>query len=154
MSEAAHRVQGRYAQVYYGNDVFYSSKPLAREYEVNVYTAHDGTEKFEKAFKALDGALNLLHGSGARMLVVVSDGEYTPDERAHTVKWMKACKDAGVAVLWVPFDNYGSARRYAEHADGVVIDTKTSSEVEHVSKEIGMAASKLLSKIGIKNSAA
>lgn len=154
MSEAAHRVQGRYAQVYYGNDVFYSSKPLAREYEVNVYSAHDGTEKFDKAFKALDGALNLLHGSGARMLVVVSDGEYTPDERSHTVKWMKACKDAGVAVLWVPFDTYGSARRYAEYADGVVIDTKTSSEVEHVSKEIGMAASKLLSKIGIKNSAA
>lgn len=154
MSEAAHRVQGRYAQVYYGNDVFYTSKPLAREYEVNVYTAHDGTEKFDKAFKALDGALNLLHGSGARMLVVVSDGEYAPEERTHTAKWMNACKSAGVAVLWVPFTSHSSSRAYAEMADGVVIKTDETSEVEYVSKEIGMAASKLLAKIGVKNSAA
>jgi hypothetical protein len=153
MSEAAHRVQARYAQVYFGNDVFYSSKPLAREYEVNTYTANDSTEKFDKAFKALDGSLNLLHGTGARMLVVVSDGEYIPAERECAIKWMKACKEAGVAVIWIPFDTYSASRALALQADGAVVQSN-NIEVEHTAKEIGMAASKLMAKIGIRNSAA
>ena len=153
MSEAAHRVQARYAQVYFGNDVFYSSKPLTREYEVNTYTANDSTEQFNKAFKALDGTLNLLHGTGARMLVVVSDGEYTPAEREHAIKWMIACKEAGVAVIWIPFDTYSASRALAMQADGAVVQSN-NIEVEHTAKEIGMAASKLMAKIGIRNSAA
>jgi hypothetical protein len=62
MSEAASRVQASCAMVYYGQDVFPTLKPGQHLSEVNVYTAPDGTEKFNKAFKALDGSLNLLHG--------------------------------------------------------------------------------------------
>lgn len=151
MSEAAYRVQARYAQVYYGNDVFYSSKPGARQPEVDVYTASDGTEVFDKAFKVVDGAVNLLHGSGARLLVVVSDGEYTPEQTAKCNRWMEACKSAGVAVIWIPFDTYCRATRFADMASGATLST--GPQVEDVAKAIGKAATELLSKIGRRNAA-
>ena len=74
LSEATRRVQGRAAMVYYGNNVFPTLKPGQHLDRVKVYSAPDMTEKFDKAFKALNGGLNLLNGSGALLLVVVSDG--------------------------------------------------------------------------------
>jgi hypothetical protein len=66
---------------------------------------------------------------------------------------MKACKEAGVAVIWIPFDTYSASRALAGYADGAVVQSN-NIEVEHTAKEIGMAASKLMAKIGIRNSAA
>lgn len=152
MSEAAYRVQAKFAQVYYGNDVFYVSKPGARMPEVNVYTASDGTEVFNRAFKAVDGAVNLLHGSGARLLVIVSDGEYTPDETAYCKRWMTACKEAGVAVIWIPFDAYSGTVKFSSLAGGESLHLGSTS-VEEVAAAIGKAATDLLSKIGRSNAA-
>jgi len=118
LSEAARRVQGRAAMVYYGNDVFPTLRPGERQSEVKVYTAPDGTEKFDGAFKALDGALNLLYGNGARLLVVVSDGHYTAEEVNRCRHWMQRCKESGVAVVWLPFDDGYMARTFAERAGG------------------------------------
>jgi hypothetical protein len=73
--------------------------------EVKVYTAPDGTEKFDEAFRAVDGALNLLHGGGARLLVIVSDGVYTSEQSAKAKRWMRRCAEEGVAVVWLPFDH-------------------------------------------------
>lgn len=119
LSEAVNRVQGRAAMVYYGNDVFPTLRPGERLSEVKVYSAPDGTEKFDKAFQAVDGALNLLHGDGARLLVVVSDGHYTSEETRACSAWMKRCADAGVAVVWIPFDAHGTpAEHFAKTAGG------------------------------------
>ena len=104
LSEAGRRVQAQTAMVYYGSDVFPTLKKGQHLTDVNVYTAPDNTEKFERAFKALNGELNLLHGSGARMLVVASDGQYTPDQREACRRWVKACTDNGVAVVWLEYD--------------------------------------------------
>lgn len=106
LSEAGRRVQAQTAMVYFGSDVFPTLKRGQHLTDVNVYTAPDNTEKFEKAFKALNGELNLLHGSGARMLVVASDGQYTSDQREATRKWVKSCTDNGVAVVWLEYDGY------------------------------------------------
>jgi hypothetical protein len=95
--------------VYYGSDVFATLKPNQRLPEVNVYSATDGTEKFDKAFKALNGKLDLLHGDGARMLVIASDGQYTGEERAKARDWLKRASDSGVAVLLLDFDNSPSS---------------------------------------------
>lgn len=101
MSEAVRRVQGRCAMVYYGNSVFPTLKPGEHLTDVNVYTAADGTEEFDSAFKALNGSLDLLYGNGARLLVVVSDGNYRNDMRPYARKWMQECNKNGVAVLWL-----------------------------------------------------
>jgi hypothetical protein len=154
MSEAGRRVQAQTAMVYYGEDVFPTLKPGQHLDKVNVYTAPDGTEKFDKAFKALDGGLNLLAGSGARLLVVVSDGCYTDAERDHATKWVRECDKAGVAVLWLPFDKYersSYADRITSGTSAVVL-AKVQDPAD-AAVTIGQAAADALSKIGRRNAA-
>jgi len=149
MSEAVRRVQGRCAMVYYGNDVFPTLKPGQHLDQVNVYSAPDGTEKFNKAFKAVDGALNLINGTGARLLVVVSDGCYVESEVAAAKEWIKKCDASGVAVLWLPFTesfrlNY--ARDIIRGTSAVLMGDIT--DPVDAALEIGRAAATALSKIG------
>ena len=143
MSMAARRVQGKCAMVYYGQDVFPTLKPGQHLDQVEVYTAPDGTEKFNKAFKAIDGALNLLSGNGARLLVVVSDGCYTHEERRSAREWMTACQRAGVGVLWLTFDVGNDARDCTRGSSAVVLSNLSSSP-ESIATDIGMAAAKAL----------
>lgn len=145
MSEAVRRVQGKVAMVYYGQDVFPTLKPGQHLKQVQVYTAPDGTEKFNKAFKALDGGMNLLNGSGARLVVVVSDGCYTYEERNHARKWLTACKNRGVGVLWLTFDGGRDARSICD-GTGAVVLTGISKPTE-VATEIGTAAARALTAV-------
>lgn len=142
LSEATRRVQGRCAMVYYGDSVFPVLKAGEHLKEVNVYSAPDGTEKFDKAFKALNGSLNLLGGTGARVLVVVSDIYYSGYERTATEKWMKRCQEAGVAVIIAPFGYDSSAAEVAEKLRGVEFldSAKTSGSIVRAAQAIGAAA--------------
>ena len=145
MSEAGRRVDAKTAMVYYGNDVFATLKPGQRLDKVRVWTAPDGTEKFDKAFKALDGGLNLLHGSGVRMLVIVSDGEYTGPETEAARRWVRRCEEAGVAVIWINSSTYGTVRRIINGTS--VIEVPLSGDATTAAELIGQAASKALAKV-------
>jgi hypothetical protein len=142
MSEAVRRVQGKCAVVYYGESVFPTLKPGQHLDKVSVYTAPDGTEKFDKAFKALDGGLRLLSGVGARLLVVVSDGCYTPQESSRAKSWVQACQRAGVGVLWLPIDDGRTARQYTSGTSAVMLPN--TRQPETVAMEIGAAAARAL----------
>lgn len=147
MSEAGRRVQARSAMVYYGNTVFPTLKPGEHLKDVHVYSAPDGTEKFDEAFKALDGSLNLLYGTGARLLVVVSDACYTRDEIDAAKKWVRRCEEEGVAVLWLPFDH----GRYAQDVTAGRRNVKVVSgtlDPAAAAAEIGKAAADALSAVG------
>ena len=150
MSEAARRVQARAAMVYYGEGVFPTLKPGQHLDQVNVYSAPDGTEKFDKAFKALNGSLNLLNGTGARMLVVVSDGCYTGPEMQAATKWIHECERAGVGVLWLPFDGRGTsyASNICKGTSAVVL--RGVSDPAAVATEIGTAAAKAMTSAGAR----
>ena len=149
ISEASRRVQGRCAMVYYGNSVFPTLKPGQHLTNVNVFTASDGTEQFDKGFKALNGSLNLLNGSGARLLVIVSDAGYTQDQRSYARKWIKACDAAGVAVLWLGYTNtHGYIKEVTEGTNAVtILGVKQPADA---AIEIGMAAARALEKVGNK----
>jgi hypothetical protein len=147
MSEAVRRVQGRCAMVYYGSDVFPTLKAGQRLKEVNVYSAPDGTEKFDRAFRALDGALNLINGEGARLLVVVSDGHYTHEETESAKAWVARCSKNGVAVLWLPIgDNGSTAKHICGTANALVVENITDPSVSAMI--IGKNAEKVLSTAG------
>ena len=147
MAAAAHRVQGKAAMVYYGNDVFPTLRVGERMDEVKVYAAPDGTEKFDAAFRALDGAINLLHGSGARLLVVVSDGEYTPEETKAAKRWMRRCSEEGVAVVWLPFDHgYGAKGIAGDY--GTVLAGAFSPVA--AATQIGKACADALTRVGAR----
>lgn len=148
LSEATRRVQGKCAMVYYGNDVFPTLKPGEHMPKVKVYTAPDGTEKFDRAFQALNGSLNLLNSTGARLLVIVSDLYYTGHEGERTRYWMKRCREAGVAVIVVPFeyDDHASSVVKAVRTKGIEVipNSVTSKDVVSAAKAIGEAAVKQL----------
>lgn len=130
LSEAVRRIQGRAAMVYYGESVFATLKPGQHLTEVNVYSAPDGTEKFNDAASALNGAMNLTGGSGARLLVVVSDGIYTDKETPKAKEWVKRMTDNGVGVVWLTesgSDRYGYYGTGAKH-----ICAGTSAELVEV----------------------
>jgi len=146
LSEAAKRAQARTSMVYYGSDVFATLKPGQHLDDVKIYTAPDGTEKFDKAFKALDGSLNLLHGSGARMLVIVSDGGYVHDEMEAAKKWVKRCAAEGVAVIWLTYDDVRYVERYTKGTSAVAV--RMSSNPTEVAEVVGKAAAKALTAIG------
>ena len=157
MSEAARRVQGRCAMVYYGSGVFPTLKPGQHLDQVNVYTAPDATEKFDKAFKSLDGSLGLLQSTGARLLVVVSDGVYTETEVVNAKHWVRECERNGVAVLWLSYENegYNPHRGYLEKiTEGTAtVVLNNLKDPAAAALQIGQSAAKALEKIGRKNAA-
>ena len=142
LSEATKRVQGRCATVYYGSDVFPVLKPGQHLEKVKVYDAPDGTEKFDRAFKALDGSLNLLNGDGARLLVIVSDLDYVAYERSAMQKWVSRCREAGVAVVVIPFGYDSTAQAALAGSKGVELipSSKTSKGTIAATYEVGAAA--------------
>ena len=148
MSEAVRRVQGRAAMVYYGTGVFPTLKPGQHLSEVTVYSAPDGTERFEKAFKALDGSLNLLNGVGARLLVIVSDLCYTHEETKNARRWLDECERLGVGVMVVSPLASEDARRLLNSSStkSVQLVEKITSAAD-VATQIGSAAAKALASV-------
>jgi len=146
MSEAVRRVQGKAAMIYFGSGVFSTLSPGQHLDKVQIYSAPDGTEKFNQAFKALDGSVGLLNGTGARLLVVVSDACYVGEEIKAAGKWVLECERAGVGVLWLSIDNGYHARALLSGTKAVVL-ANTTNPVE-VATEIGMAAATALTAAG------
>ncbi len=148
MSEAGRRIQAKTAMVYYGSGVFPTLRVGQRMSEVVIYTAPDGTEKFGEAFEALDGELGLTFGDGVRLLVIVSDGQYTPTQQQRTIQALTECRQNGVAVLWItPKDCYGSTASHlirqagwGVHLDGL--------ETDQIATMVGKTASEALGKVG------
>jgi hypothetical protein len=142
LAEAGYRINAQVAQVYYGNSAFPTLKPGQRLPKVVVRSAADGTERFNEAFKALDGKLELLNGTGARLLVICSDTVYTYAEVEALEKWLPRCIAAGVGVICM---TYGSAEHLRDHniPKQIQIISQRLGPVE-AAKAIGQAAVKAL----------
>jgi hypothetical protein len=132
--------------VYYGQDVFPTLKLGQKLEQVSVWSAPDGTEVFGRGFDALDGHLNLVYGEGVKMLVVVSDGQYTSNERANAINAVKMCSDNGVAVLWIePKGTHGVGDSIVGK-NGVVV---SQLEVNEIANVIGKSATDALMKVAV-----
>jgi hypothetical protein len=106
ISDAVYRVaEATAAQVYFGKNVVPGLRSGERLSEVRVWDGMGAYEDFDGGFRALDGELNLLQGEGARLLFVISDGEFKTgpgiDQVKATARWIQACEKAGVAVVWL-----------------------------------------------------
>jgi hypothetical protein len=151
LAEAGRRIQARTAMVYYGEGVFPTLRVGQRLHEVNVYSAPDGTEKFNEGFMALEAHLNLLDSRGAKLLVIVSDGHYTPSQVGSAKKWIAECDKNGVAVLWLTFDHTtGNLDQYLKGTSGEAVSL-ASSTPEQSAILIGKAGAEAIGKIGKRN---
>jgi hypothetical protein len=134
--------------IYYGSGIFPTLKRGQRLSEVTIYTAPDGTEKFAEAFEALDGELGLTFGDGVRMLVIVSDGNYTPSQTERAKQILAECKTNGVAVLWITPKNcysYGAKEIISSSAWGVHLDDLDTAQIATL---VGKSASEALARVG------
>jgi hypothetical protein len=148
MSEAGRRIQADTAMIYYGSGIFPTLRRGQRLSEVTIYTAPDGTEKFTEAFEALDGELGLTFGDGVRMLVIVSDGNYTGTQLQRATELLRECKQNGVAVLWITprgCNGIGARTILSGSAWGVHLDDLDTTEIARL---VGRSASEALERVG------
>jgi len=104
------------ATVTYGDAVAPVTRPGHAPACVTEFTAPDSTEKFCKAIDALDGALGLSGPGAARLLVIISDGAYTADERASGQRRLARLARAGCGVLWLAPDTRWADPMTGAHA--------------------------------------
>jgi len=102
MARAAGWSDATAATVCFGERVTAATRPGQVPAQVREFRAEDSTEVFCQAVDALDGALGLSRvGDGARLLVVVSDGYYTPGQRSGGQARVRRLLAAGCGVLWL-----------------------------------------------------
>jgi len=148
LGEAGHRIQAETSMMYFGTGVFPTLRRGQRLPQVNVYSAPDGTEEYNKAWEALDGELGLTFGSGVRMLVIVSDCQFTSSQFEKFEQSLTECQNNGVAVLIIsPEGCYSNRAGHAiERANyGIHLD---QIKVEDIANEVGKSAIRELQKIG------
>ncbi|WP_395111307.1 hypothetical protein [Actinomadura sp. SCN-SB] len=98
---ASHVPHARSATVIFGAKVRPVTHPGNTPARVAEFTAHDSTEQFVQAVDALDGSLDLSRPGAARLLVVVSDGIFTAEQRRTGQQRIDRLTAAGCAVLWL-----------------------------------------------------
>lgn len=139
ISEAVYRIENATAaQVYFGEAVRPGLRKGERLREVRTWKGGGAYEEFDRGFRALDGELDLLNGTGARLLFVASDGEYKDTGRRNQVElsnqWIKACTDNGVAVIWLQLRGQNALAKFP----GLEVIT-VGDDVLDVTEAIGQA---------------
>jgi hypothetical protein len=71
---------------------------------VTEFTAMGGGHQLAAATEALRISLDLDRPGAGRLLVIASDGSYTPEETARATERTKALAATGCAILWLAFD--------------------------------------------------
>lgn len=89
------------ATVIFGNHVRPITRPGTAPDQVTEFVAEDDYEAIDTAIDALDGALALTRPGAARLLVIVSDGQYRPAPRNGGQRRLDRLRAAGCAVLWL-----------------------------------------------------
>jgi hypothetical protein len=103
---ASHVPDARSATVIFGAKVRPITSPGNAPKRVTEFTARDSTEQFTEALDALEAALDLTRPGAARLLVIVSDGIFTEQQRTLGQQRVNRLIAAGCAVLWLALDEY------------------------------------------------
>ncbi|WP_284741794.1 VWA domain-containing protein [Amycolatopsis sp. RTGN1] len=101
VAHAAAEVDGMTATVAFGERVTAITAPGVPPAAVQEFDAPDGYHEFVPAMRALDGALQLTAGQGARLVFVVSDGHYGPAIERQAAEVVERFARHGVHVVWL-----------------------------------------------------
>lgn len=104
LANAIEKMHGLFASVTFGAECKELVRPHSRQQDVRTFSAMDLSEVFKDAALALDGALNLLDGDGAKVLVIASDGIFVREvHRKYARSFLQMCKKNSVSVVWLDF---------------------------------------------------
>jgi hypothetical protein len=104
------------ATVAFGTDVTAITRPGRAARQVAEFAASGGSSDFARALDALDGALGLSSPGTARLLVVISDGIFPPDDLEEGQRRVTRLVRSGCAVLWLLPGGNGLAMNGARRA--------------------------------------
>ncbi|WP_436499556.1 vWA domain-containing protein [Actinokineospora sp. HUAS TT18] len=89
------------ATVIFGHGVRPITRPGTTPTAVTEFNANDNWEDIPTALDALDGALGLSSPGAARLLVIVSDGQFRDQPRRDGQRKLDRLRASGCAVLWL-----------------------------------------------------
>lgn len=103
LAHAAHHTQvpAATATVIFGGHVHPITHPGIAPQRVTEFTADGYLEDIGGALDALDGALGLAHPGAARLLVIVSDGNFYAEDRDAGQRRVNRLRATGCGVLWI-----------------------------------------------------
>jgi hypothetical protein len=94
------------ATVIFGHHVRPITHPGTAPAAVTEFAARDNWEAIDEAIDALDGALGLSRPGAARLLAIVSDGDFHPDPRRNGQQRLDRVRATGCGVLWLTTSEY------------------------------------------------
>ena len=104
VSTAGHHIDAHVASVHFGDRVHGVTPKGVREKSIRVFYPGDGSEYFRGAALALDRELNLLDGTGARLMFIASDGVFVNEhDREYAMRFIPLAARKGVAVIFLDF---------------------------------------------------
>jgi hypothetical protein len=129
LADALHQINGEVATVLFGSSAHGVQAPRERLTDIEAFN-HDGaSEDYVGGFSMIDGALNLIDGDGARLLVIITDGHFVRGDAVEYAEvTMDMCKRAGVAVVWMDMGGYFA--RDDGYGHGTVISAHGMSPIE------------------------
>jgi hypothetical protein len=101
----SHIGDARSATVIFGAHVRPVTHPGQVPAKVCEFDAADGTERFTEAIDALEAAAELTRPGAARLLVIVSDGHFLPDQCTRGQQRIDGLTATGCGVLWLGLDH-------------------------------------------------
>lgn len=109
LAKAANEIpDAKVAMVSFGNDVHSIIKPLTKVTGVPVINANAGTHHFLDSLRALEGELNLTRRGFARLVVILTDGEfYSTEDIQGRDAALRRLTECGVKILWLDTDGHG-----------------------------------------------
>jgi VWA domain-containing protein len=131
-----HIPDARAASVIFGRQVQPLTYPAGAPTRVHTFTARGRDEAFTQAVDALDAALELTRPGAARLLVIISDGNFFEAERTSGQRRITRLVAAGCAVLWLAPHSFSLPMQGAQSL--IVADPAEAIEA------IGKAATKAL----------
>ncbi|SFO05005.1 VWA domain-containing protein [Amycolatopsis rubida] len=113
------------------------TRPGSSPAKVTEFDTGFGCHTIDTAISALDGALDLSRPTAARLLVIISDGNFETEYRAEGQKMLDRLRGSGCAVLWLAPGKPGT-----EPMNGATVHALTDPAV--TARAIGQAATAAL----------
>jgi hypothetical protein len=102
-----------------------------------------GTQHFTEAVQAVEGELSLTLPGSARLLVILTDGEFSSYDLNHRDESLRRLAKAGVKILWMVTSG---GYHIPERIPGVHVFTGTAGQFDIIPKVINTEAVKALKK--------
>lgn len=113
------------------------TRPDATPAKVTEFGTRLGGHVIDTAIGALDGALDLSRPTAARLLVIISDGNFEDETRKPGQRMLDRLRDSDCAVLWLAPDKLGT-----DPMNGATVHTLTDPTT--TARAIGQAATAAL----------